>query len=185
MRSVFFTLATAVMSCILFSYASAQKITDDILPNTDFSKYKTYKWQRADKAIYPSEENDKMLMRAIDAELAAKGLTKVDTDTADAYVIYQLAIMDDMQWSSFKGDIGWYGGFTNSLPGFQGASTNTSTQIKSGSLILEVFDVAQKTRVWQAYAVKTVDPKAELQKREKNTRKVMAKVLKAYPSLSK
>ena len=170
-----------VLTMLLGSVVTAQKIEYDSVPGTDFSKYKTYKWQRADKAQYPSEENDKMLMRAIDAELAAKGMVRTDSESADVYVIYQLAILDNFELGSFRTEIGWSTGL-NKAPGLPAGTTNTAKPIKSGSLILDIYDVAQKKRVWQAFATKTVDPDLEFKKREKNTQKVMAKIMKGYPT---
>jgi len=185
MRSRFaLPVATCVLSLLLGSAVSAQKIRYDSVPGTDFSRYKTYKWQRADKAIYPSEENDKMLIRAIDAELALRGLTRTEAEEADIYVIYQLAILDNFELSSFRTEVGWATG-ASTMPGIRAGTTNSATPIKSGSLILDIYDVAQKKRVWQAYATKSVDPDAEFSKREKNTRKVMAKIMKGYPSVGK
>ena len=179
-------LTVAILSGIfMFSSASAQKVEYDFVAGTDFSKYKTYKWQRADKALYPDEANDKLMMRVTDAVLASKGLTKVETDTADVYVIYQLAILDDVMWSSFRSDIGGWQDAGDSgamiLPGFKGATTNSSTPIKRGSLILDIYDVGQKKRVWQALATKTIDMEAPMQKREKKAQKTMAKILSNYP----
>lgn len=182
MRSIINSLTATILVCLLLSAsAPAQKINYDFVPGTDFSKYKTYRWRRADKAMYPDEENDKMLMRSIDTELALKGLTKTETDLADLYVIYQIAIFDDMEWSSFRTDIGWHSIGADSPAGFRGATTNTFTLMKRGSLILDIYDVTQKKRVWQAHATKTVDPAAPLNKRVKNTQKVMAKIFKNYP----
>lgn len=180
-----FLVATVCLGMFLCFTASAQKVSYDSVPGTDFSKYKTYKWQRAEKAKYPDPENDRLLMRAIDAQLGSKGLTKVETEEADVYVIYQLAILDNVEWSSFRSDIGWSGSGANSLPGFRGGTTNSVMPIKSGSLILDIYDVSQKKRVWQAHATKTVDPSAELKKREKNVQKVMAKIMQNYPPVSK
>ena len=183
MKSTTLSLSATVLSVILLcSFANAQKIRYSSAPGTDFSKYKTYKWQRADDARYPDEENDKMLMRSIDAELASKGLRKVETEQADVYVIYQLAILDGVEWGSFTTQRGLAAAAgPQNVATVRGATTNSSEFIKSGSFILEIYDVAQKKQVWQAYATKTVDPKAELKKRERNTQKVMAKIMKNYP----
>lgn len=123
-----------------------------------------------------------MLIRSIDSELAAKGLRKVETEEADVYVIYQLAILDGAVWGSFTTQRGLAAAAgPQNVATVRGATTNSSEFIKSGSFILEIYDVAQNRQVWQAYATKTVDPSAELKKREKNTQKVIAKILKNYP----
>jgi hypothetical protein len=44
-----------------------------------------------------------------------------------------------------------------------------------------MYDPAAKKLVWRGTASKTLDPKAKPEKREKNLRKGVAKLLKNYP----
>jgi hypothetical protein len=164
--------------------ALAQNITYDVAPGTDFSKYKTYKWKRADKAMYPDQSTDQILMSSIDTELASKGLTKSDSDAADLYVTYQLSITNDAQLSTFTNDIQWQGG-ANSLAGFKGATTNSTNLIQKGWLMVDLYDVGQKKNVWHASANKTLGKSAEPKKMEKNSKKAMARVFSNYPPQSK
>ena len=46
------------------------------------------------------------IQQALDAELAAKGLTKTDADTADLYVGYQVALNQEKQWNAYGGGMG-------------------------------------------------------------------------------
>jgi hypothetical protein len=54
--------------------------------NTDFSKLKTYKWVTIKDAAQVNDITDKQIIAAVDAELAAKGLTKVGDDSANLYI---------------------------------------------------------------------------------------------------
>src|SRR5215469_17448872 len=65
--------------------ASAQDVRYDFDKDKDFSKYKTYKWVPIKGADQPDELTAKQVTAAIDSELATKGLTKTDADTADLY----------------------------------------------------------------------------------------------------
>jgi hypothetical protein len=162
-------------------FASGQKMDFDVTPGTDFSRYKTYKWQRASDARYPADDVDQLLIRTIDSQLAGKGLTKTESDTPDLYVIYQLAIEEDMKWSSFRTDIAWAGTPVTGIYTMQGATTNSNYPVSVGSLFIDLYDVAQKRRVWQVHATKTVHPDNSAEKKEKNARKVLEKVFKNYP----
>src|SRR5262245_15210233 len=102
------TVHLTIISGLLLSLSIlgvAQKISYDFVHGTDFSKYKTYSWKRAEKAKYPDPPADQIMMRSIDAELAKKGLTKTEGDPSDLYLTYQLAITEDAQWSSFTNEI--------------------------------------------------------------------------------
>ena len=174
-------LLTVALLAAFLSVASAQKMDFDISPGTDFSKFKTYKWQRAKDTTYPSDEVDRLFVRAIDEQLRLKGLALTDSDDADLYVIYQLAIVDDMKWSSFTTDIGWHGNPVSGISSIPGATTNSSYPVSIGSLFIDLYDVSKKSRVWQVHATKTVEPDNSMEKKEKNIRKVLTKIFKYYP----
>ncbi len=165
---------------VLATAAKAQDVKYYVATGTDFSKYKTYKWQRAKDAKYPGEQADRIITDAVDFELAKKGLTKTEGDTADVYVIYQFAIVDRTEWSSFSTDIEWQGG-ANSLAGFSGATTNSSKPIRVGWLLLDIYEVAQKKQVWQATVTKTLGDGTDPKKMQKNAEKAMSKVFKKFP----
>jgi hypothetical protein len=160
--------------------ASAQEIRYNFLQGTDFSKYKTYKWVRVPKAQYPNSILDDQIMRAIDTQLATKGLSKTE-DNPDLYVVYQVAVNQEKQWNSYStgGDYWGWGGWG----GWGGMSTTTTTSstINIGTLNLDLYDVAQKKQVWRGAATKTLGSGKDPRKVEKNINKAMAKLLKKYP----
>ena len=60
-------------------------------------------------------------------------------------------------------------------------TTTTSTTIHTGQLGLDMYNPTEKQLVWRGTATKTLDPKAKPEKREKNLRKAVAKLLKNFP----
>jgi len=174
-------LAIASALLLLLSVAAfAQDVKYDVIPETDFSKYKTYKWQRDSKARYPEPAVDQVLVNAIDEQLAAKGLTKTTSDTADLYVVYQVVVTEDAALNSFTHHIDWQGG-ENSLAGFSGGTTTSVNMIRKGWMIIDLHDVAQKKNVWQATATKTLGKGNDPQKMKRNAQKAMAKIFNNYP----
>jgi hypothetical protein len=160
--------------------ASAQEIRFNYLQGTDFSKYKTYKWVKVPKAQYPNQILDDQIMRAIDAQLALKGLTKTE-DNPDLYVTYQAAVNQEKQWNSYSsgGDYWGWGGWR----GWGGMSTTTTTSqtINVGTLSCDIYDVATKKQIWRGDATKTLGSGKDPAKVEKNLNKAMAKLFKKYP----
>jgi hypothetical protein len=65
----------------------AQDVRYDYDKDKDFSKFKTYKWVSIKDADQADELTSKRLMAAVDTELAAKGLTKTDSETADLILV--------------------------------------------------------------------------------------------------
>ncbi len=160
--------------------ASAQDIKYNYLQGTDFSKYRTYKWVKVQNIQYPNSIMDDQIKRAIDAQLALKGLTK-NEDNPDLYVIYQVAINQERQWNSYStgGDYWGWGGWG----GWGGMSTTTTTSstINIGTLNCDLYEVSTKKQIWRGEASKTLGSGKDPKKVQKNLNKAMAKLFKKYP----
>jgi Domain of unknown function (DUF4136) len=181
---VFVPVGLAVTFALIGTSAGAQDVGYNAMPGTDFSKFKTYKWVKIEGAQYPDQITDAQIKSAIDQQLAAKGLTKTEDDTADLYVGYQVALDKEKQWSAYGmgGGPGWGWG-----PGYYGGgygggmATATSSTLYVGTLGLDFYDRTGKQLVWRGRATKTIDPQAKPEKRQKNLGKAVTKLLKKYP----
>jgi hypothetical protein len=101
----------ALLSIALFMLAATTAVAQDVRYNfdkdRDFSKFKTYKWVPIKDAAKVDNLRDKQIKDAIDAELAKKGLTQNDADSADLYVGYQAGIGTEKQFTSYNTDWGY------------------------------------------------------------------------------
>ncbi len=162
----------------------AQDVRYDFDKDKDFSKYKTYKWVPIKGADQPDELTTRQVTAAFDTELATKGFTKTDSDTADLYIGFQTAIGSEKQFTSYSTDWGYGGGWGRGwYGGGMGSSTtygSTST-VYVGQLDVSVYDPAQKQMVWRGVATKTLDAKAKPEKKQKNIVKAVQKLLKNFP----
>src|SRR5215469_11093138 len=85
----------------------AQDVRYNFDSGTNFAKYKTYKWGVIKGATQLDQISDQQLKTAFDAELAKKGLTKVDGEApADLYIGYQAALSSETQVTTFDSG-GW------------------------------------------------------------------------------
>ena len=180
-------------SIVLLLVAAASALAQDVRynfdKNTDFSKFKTYKWVSIKNADHANDLVDKQIKDALDAELARKGLSKVEGDTADLYIRYQTAVGQEKQFNSYNTDWGygggWYrGGWYGGMGGSSMTTGQTST-IYIGQLAVDMYDSANKDLVWRGVASKTLDPKAKPEKQQKNLAKAVTKLLKNYPPTPK
>jgi hypothetical protein len=166
----------------------AQDVGYNYMPGTDFTKFKTYRWVKIDGQNYPDDITNAQITQAIDAQLAAKGLTKTDAETADVYVGYRVALDQEKQLNAYTtggyGGWGWGGGYRGYGYG-GGMTTATTSTITVGTLSLDMYNPAAKQLVWRGTASKTVDAKAKPEKRTKNLNKAMAKMFKNYPPKEK
>ena len=156
--------------------SAAQDVKYNFMPGTDFSKFHTYKWVTIEGGAHPNQIVDAQIKQAVDSQLAAKGLTKTDSDKADLYIGYQIALDQEKQWNAFgTGGMRWGGGMGSA----------TSSTITNGSLVLDMYDPSTKQLVWTGNATKTLDPSGNQEKNQKNLDKAMQKLLKNYPPKQK
>ncbi|HMF95752.1 MAG TPA: DUF4136 domain-containing protein, partial [Vicinamibacterales bacterium] len=150
----------------------------------NFSTFKTYKWVVIKGAQQLSDLADRQVKAAVDKQLATKGLTKTDADSADLYIGYQAAVGQEKQYTSFDTGwgygpgwygAGWYGG------GGGGMTTGTTSTIYIGQLALDMYNPKPHSLVWRGVASKTIDPEAKPEKQQKNLAKACQKMLKNYP----
>ena len=175
------------LAFILFLMSGPSLVAQDVRYNfdskADFTKFKTYKWVDIKGTDKPNPLVQKQITDTIDAELAKKGLTKTDSDTADLLIGYQTAVGTEKQFSSYNTGWGygpgwgggWYGG------GGMTTTTGSTSTIYVGQLDLDMYSSTGKDLVWRATASKTLDPKAKPEKLQKNLTKAVAKLLKNYP----
>lgn len=186
--------ASVVFALVLLTFGAigviAQDVRYDFDKNKDFSKYRTYKWVPIKGADQPDDLTGKKLTAAINAELATKGLTMTDSDTADLYIGYQTAIGTEKQFTSYNTGWGYGPGWGGGWYGYGGGMSSTTTYgststVYVGQLDLSMYDPAAKQMVWRGTASKTLDPKAKPEKKEKNIGKAVKKLLKNYPPTPK
>lgn len=165
-------LAVVILVLLGTSRLVAQDVTYDFDQDTDFSKFKSYKWVSIENAQQVDEITARQLTVAIDQELAKKGLLKTDSDNADLCV----------------GRLGRKrSGMRTTQVGVmaRAGATATSEKIYIGQLDLDMYDRADKRLVWRGKVSKTIDPKAKPDKRQKNIQKAIEKLLKNYPPQTK
>jgi hypothetical protein len=169
------------------STAFGQDVRYNFDKETDFSKFKTYKWVVIKGATPVDDLTDKQIQAAIDAQLATKGLTKVEGEDADLFVGYQAAIGTEKQFTSYDTGWGygpgWYGG--GWYGGGGGMTTGQTSTIYTGQLAVDMYNSAGHDLVWRGVVSKSLDPKAKPDKRQKNLTKALTKLFKNYPPTAK
>jgi hypothetical protein len=146
-RSPFHIAAVTLLALMLGACASSAPVVQtDKAPGVDFSRYRTYTWAEEPNTQSPIVRDK--LVRAIDAQLAAKGWQRVAE--GDVALVGQIATREDVSYDnvSFGFGLGSWGG--NSGGGI-GTSTGTSRPRTNlvGSLILDMYDAKTKQAIWR------------------------------------
>jgi hypothetical protein len=166
----------ALMLLLSITTASAG-VSVDFDKSVDFSKFKTYAWKPGTPA--PNPLNEDRIHKAIQAQLAAKGLKEVDGE-ADCYVYSHVKTqgskrvdMDTFGYGGYYGWGGWGGGW--------GTTTVNVQNVVDGTLIVDIVDAATKQLAWRGLATQTFFPDAKPEKIEKEINKATNKMFYKFP----
>jgi hypothetical protein len=185
MKRVLFVSTLGMLLAATTSFAQDVRYNFD--KNTDFSKFRTYRWVIIKDAPTANDLVTKQVREAVENELATKGLTKIDDDSANLFIGYQAGVSQEKEFTSFNSNWGygggWYGGGWYGPGG--GMTTGSTSTIYVGQLAVDMYDSANHDLVWRGVASKTLDPKAKPEKQQKNMAKAVKKLLKNYPPVAK
>lgn len=126
----------------------AQKVSVGSDPGVDLAKYKTYAWAQKSASINPLVSQ--VIISSIDAQLAAKGLTKVDRDPELTVVVFG-STESDMHVSNPS----WAPSLNSIATGVVVGSQ--SFLVTKGTLVVDLADAKTEKSVWRGQATQTLD----------------------------
>jgi hypothetical protein len=178
----------ALMSLLgaLAPEAWAQKVSYDFDKTADFSKFRTFAVRTGSDAE-DSPFMDERITKAVEAELAAKGMVRSDAHP-DVLVITHLKLDRRDEVVAYGSGYpyypyGWWGaGYSSGWWGWGGWGVVDYRvyPITVGTITIDVSDPAHGT-VWRGTGVKDVDPQSKPWRRDKNVRHAVTKIMKNYP----
>jgi hypothetical protein len=167
---------TALM--LLCGASFAQDVRFDYSRSANFGAYKTYQWVDSTQAEVGDPLLHQDIRRAVDEQLAGKGLRCVETG-ADLVVGYEARISEEQQFDALGsgfGGLGWGPG----LGSFANVHGTTSA-VDVGTLIVGIFDPADKQLIWRGLATRTLNLNKDPDKNYRTLQKAMAKLFRNYP----
>lgn len=159
---------------LFLAHASfAEQVKTDYDRAAHFSQYKTYSWE---KVQTPDPLWVDRIKAAVDAALAAKGWTQVESG-GDISIV-AIEINRDHQtlntfYDDFGGGLRWrgFGGF--------GESTTTSDTYTVGTLVVDLFDAKTKNLVWRGVSSSMLSDKSD--KNIENLNREVKKLFQRFP----
>ena len=161
---------------LLFAAASfAQDVKTNYDHGADFSRYKTFSWEKVQIANPVWADRIKA---AIAADLAKEGWRPVESGGDIAVIALE---MDEMHqtlntyYDAFGGIWSWKGGYTD--------FTTTIDTYQVGTLVVDLFDANSKKLVWRGSSSKSLSNKSD--KNLKNLDKGVQKMFEHFPPAAK
>lgn len=166
------TMMTTAASALLVATAVfGQDMKTDYDRAADFSRYKTYSWEKV-------QTQDTLwvdgIKSAVNAELTAKGFAEVASG-GDVSVVAVEMTKTQRTLDTFYNGLG--GGWRRG--GGFGDATTTEDTYKVGSLVVDLFDPKTKTLMWRGSATDTLSDKSD--KNIKNFDKGVQKMFDRFP----
>ena len=166
----------AVFMFLFLSSCSSVMVNSDYDINIDFTKYKTFGFQKSgiDK-VEISDLDKKRILRAIDSEMTKKGFAKSETpDLLITIFTKEREQVDVNQYNSNFG-YGWRWGWDPFMWGGQ----TTVTKTTEGTLFIDIIDAAKKELIWQGEGDGYLTKKME--EKEARINEFVIKILAQYP----
>jgi hypothetical protein len=163
---------------VIFLFAGAlpaQEVKTDYDRSANFAQYKTYSWEHV-KTKDPLDVD--RIKSAVNAALAAKGLTQVDSG-GDVSVIAIEMTQNQQTLNTFYDGFGGGWGWRRFGGGGLGEATTTTETYKVGTLVVDLYDAKTKTLIWRGSASDTLSNNSD--KNIKNLDKGVEKMFKKFP----
>jgi len=166
--------AAAVSVTLLGTTGLAQSVSYDFDRSASFSQFRTYAWTRGTELA--DQLHHGRVVRAIEGQLATKGMSKVQPDAnPDVLVAYHTSFDRNLQINAFGTGLGG--------PRFGGLRSGTATtqEILTGTLVVDITNARTNAIAWRGMASGDVNTTAKPEQRDKNINRAVQKMFKNYP----
>ena len=157
---------------LLITSCSSVRVATDYDTKADFSKYRTFAFYKTgiDKAPI-SDLDKKRIMRAIEMELEAKGMTKSTSPDVLVSLFTKSRERININDNSFGGF--WY-------PWYYGPNPVSVSQYTEGTLFIDLLDAEKKELVWQGIGTGALGMR-DVERKEASIKEFVHKILEQYP----
>ncbi len=178
---------------LFLASCSSLKVYTDSDKTVDFSQFKTfslYPWDY--KHGYQINDYDKgTILNAIKTEMSAKGY-KFQKEGGDLVISIFITLDNKTSYTAYTDHYGGWAGYGGGWgysgfgygygygPGFS-TTTVTENNYQEGTLIIDIFNAADKKLIWQGIGSKEVQ--TDLDKRDQQLPKNVAKILANFPTI--
>ncbi len=173
-----FSLLSLIL-IITFSSCSTVRVASDYDKQADFNTYKSFAFYKPgiDKAEI-SDLDKKRILRAIEADLIAKGFTK----SSEPDVLISIFTKTKENVNVYQNNFGWGWGWGYGWgwsPWFWGSGYNNVTTTTQGTLYIDLIDASKKELIWQGMGTSALTHNVDRKQEKMN--EIVGAILAKYP----
>lgn len=165
-----------VLLLFVFTSCATVKVATDFDKEANFNQFNSYAFYKPgiDKAQI-SDLDKKRILRAIEANLNAKGMNKSETPDLLVSIFTKEHQRIDVYNNSFGYGWGWN-------PWYYGS--NNVSQTSEGTLFIDLIDAKTNALIWQGMGSADLVT-SSMEKKEERINEIVMKILAEYPPSSK
>jgi hypothetical protein len=165
-----------LLCLVILTSCSSVKVVTDYDTKVDFTSYKTFAFYKKgiDKASV-SDLDKKRIMRAVEAELVAKGFSK--SVNPDILVSIFTKSREQVNVSDNNIGIGWGWGYN---PWFYGRTNININQYTEGTLFIDFIDKNTNELIWQGIGSGAMKM-SNIEKKEERINEFVYEIISTYP----
>lgn len=162
---------------------SSVKVATDYDTKVNFNDYKTFAFYKTGIDKAPISDLDKRrIMRAVEAELVAKGMTK--SSNPDILISLFTKSRERININDVNYGWGWGYGWGWNPWMWGGANRLNVNQYTEGTLFLDIIDAKDKKLVWQGIGTGALKI-TNMEKKEARIKEFVKEIMEKYPPGSK
>ncbi|MDB9781402.1 DUF4136 domain-containing protein, partial [Flavobacteriaceae bacterium] len=165
-----------LLCLVMLTSCSSVRVVSDYDTKVDFTSYKTFAFYKKgiDKASV-SDLDKKRIMRAVEAELLAKGFSK--SANPDILVSIFTKSREQVNVSDNNIGIGWGWGYN---PWFYGRTNININQYTEGTLFIDFIDKNTNELIWQGIGSGAMKM-SNIEKKEERINEFVYEIISTYP----
>ncbi len=165
---------------VMVSSCNSVRVVTDYDKGANFDNYKTFAFFKTgiDKAEI-SDLDKRRILRAIEAEMLAKGFTKSETPD----LLVSIFTKSEDQINVYNNNFGGFGGWGGWGWGWGGLNNNFNSvrTTTKGSLFIDLIDANKKELVWQGKGDGFLGTYKSVDKKEARIKEFVTEIMMHYP----
>jgi len=174
-----------ILLFFLVASCSSVNVSSDYDKEVDFSNYKTYAfYKKGIDKVEISDLDKRRILRAIEANLEAKGFTKSEDPDLLVSIFTKSREKIDVYNNNYYGWYPYYYGYGYGYggygPGYGFGYTNVSKSTE-GTLFIDLIDARKKELAWQGTGTGILSSSKSIEKKEERINEFVSRIMVQYP----